>query len=69
VKIEAAGDEIFGDCGPGSNARKAPVLAVELNELASHREPGEVLEKETAFAPAAEREFADQLLVSGLLAG
>jgi hypothetical protein len=45
------------------------VLAVELDELAGHRELGEVLEEKTAFAPAAEREFADQLLVSGLLAG
>ena len=32
-------------------------------------EPGQLLEQETALAPAAEPELADQLLVSGLLAG
>jgi hypothetical protein len=45
------------------------VLAIKLDEPACHREPGEVLEEKTALATASEREFADQLLVSGLLPG
>ncbi len=71
VQIEAAGDEILAGRGrfAGRCPRKAPVLAVELHELAGHSEAGQVLEKETALAPAAEREFADQLLVPGFLAG
>jgi len=43
------------------------MLAVELNQLACHSEPGEVLHKEAAFAAAAKREFADQLLISSFL--
>ena len=47
----------------------APVLAVDLDELAANGEPGQLLQQQTALAPAGERELADQLLVSGLLAG
>ena len=45
------------------------MLAVELDELAADGKPGQLLEQEPALAPAAQAELADQLLVSGLLAG
>ena len=69
VQIEAAGDEIVAVGTRARSSGKAPVLAVELDELAADGEAGQVLEEETALAAAAKRELADQLLVSGLLAG
>ena len=53
----------------GSGAGNAPVLAIELDELAAGSEPGKLLEQQTPLAAAAQAEFADQLLVSGFSAG
>ena len=38
-----------------------------LNEMAGGGEAGEMFEEQAAFAASAEREFADELLVSGAL--
>ena len=45
------------------------MFAVDLVELAACGKAGQLLEQEAALAPAAQAEFADQLLVSSLLAG
>ena len=67
MQIEAAGGEIVARAAlGGSGLGNAPVLAVELAELAAHGEAGQLLQEQTPLASAAERQFADQLLVSGL---
>ena len=40
-----------------------------LDELAAEGEEGQVLEEKPALTPAAEAQFAHQLLVSGLASG
>ena len=45
------------------------MLAIGFDEIAGGGEAGEVFEEQTAFAASAERELADELLVSGALAG
>ncbi len=52
--------------GRGRGAGNAPVFAIELDELAARGEPGQLLEQQAALAAAAQAQFADQLLVSGL---
>ena len=65
MQIEAAGNEIVARRCAG----KGPVIAIRLHQLAADGEPGQLLKQETPRAPAGERKLADQLLVSGLLAG
>ena len=74
MKVELAGDEVFAGAFQLARRRafsgfKHPVVIVGLGEFAAGGEAGEVLEEETAFAAAGEREFADELLVAGALAG
>ena len=45
------------------------MLAIGLDEMAGCGEAGEVFEEQTALASSAERELADELLVSSALAG
>jgi hypothetical protein len=45
------------------------MLAIELDELAAESEASQLLLEKPALAPAAEAQFADQLLVSGLASG
>ena len=52
-----------GPCG------NAPVLAIELDQLAARREAGQLLQQQAAFPAAGQAELAHQLLVSGFLAG
>ena len=47
----------------------APLLAIQLHQFAARGQPGQLLEQQAPLAPAAQAEFAHQLLVSGLLAG
>jgi hypothetical protein len=67
VQIELAGEQFTAGARPGRDARKAPVLAIELRKLAAQGEAGQLLEEKPALAAATEAQFADQLLVSGLL--
>ena len=45
------------------------MLAIDLDKLAAEGEAGQLLKEKPALAPAAQAQFADQLLVTGLLAG
>ncbi len=45
------------------------MLAIQLGQLAAHRQPRQLLQQQTPLAPAAKSQFAHQLLVSGFLAG
>ena len=53
----------------GGGGGDGPLLAVGFDEMAGGGEAGEMFEEEAAFAASAERELADELLVSGALAG
>ncbi len=66
VEVEPAGDEVVAS---GDGAGQRPVVAVELDQSPGCGEAGEVLDEQAAFAPAGEREFADELLIAGALAG
>src|ERR1019366_5515944 len=63
VQIEAAGNKVVAAAG---RARNAPVLAIELGQVAADRQPGELLQQQAPLAPAAQAELAHKLLVSGL---
>ena len=45
------------------------MLAIKLYELAAKSEAGQLLEQKPALTPAAETQFAHQLLVGGLTSG
>jgi hypothetical protein len=45
------------------------MLAIELDKLAAEGEAGQLLKEKPALATAAQTQFADQLLVSGLASG
>ena len=47
--------------------RDGPLLAIGLEEMAGGGKAGEMFEEKAAFAASAEREFADELLVSSAL--
>jgi hypothetical protein len=66
VQVEAAGDEVVAR---GDGAGHGPMVAVELDQPPGGGEAGEVLDEEAAFASSGQREFADELLVAGALAG
>ncbi len=69
MQIEASGGQVVARAARAEWPGNAPVLAVKLHQLAADGQPGELFEEQTPFAPAAEGEFAHQLLVSGLAAG
>ena len=66
VQVEAAGGKVVAGSG---GAGQAPLLAIELDELAARGKAGKLLEQQAPLAPAAQAELADQLLVSGFAAG
>ncbi len=68
MQIETAGEEVIAGCAAGL-AGNAPVLAIGFDEVAASRDAGQLLQQKTPLAPAAEAEFAHQLLVSGFAAG
>ena len=45
------------------------MLAIELDELATESEAGQLLKEKPALTPAAQAQFAHQLLVSGFPSG
>ncbi len=45
------------------------MVAVELDQSSGRGEAGEVLDEQAAIATSGQREFADELLVAGALAG
>ena len=66
MQIEAPGDEVVAATG---RARNAPVLAVELGQIAAHGQPGKLLQQQAPLAPAAQSKLAHKLLVSGFATG
>ncbi len=66
MQVETAGEEVVAAAG---RARDAPVIAVEVGELAAHGEALQLIEEQAALAAAAEAELADKLLVAGFAAG
>ncbi len=67
MQIEPPGGQIVARAARGSG--NAPVLAIQLDQLAARGQPGQLLQQQTPLASAAQAQFAHQLLVSGLAAG
>ena len=68
MQIEPPGGQVVARAArqrPGN----APVLAVQLGQLAAHGQPRQLLQQQTPLSPAAQAQFAHQLLVSGFAAG
>ena len=69
MQIEPSGDQVLARAAHREGFGNAPVLAVELHQLAAHGEAGQLFEQQTALPASCQTQLADQLLVSGLLAG
>jgi hypothetical protein len=69
MQVEASSGEIIARASCAEWSGNAPVLAVEFGQRAAHSEAGELFEEQTPLPSAAQRQFAHQLLVSGLPAG
>ena len=67
MQIEAAGDQVVA-CRRRERGN-APVLAIQLGQLAAHGQARQLLQQQAPLAPAAEAQLAHQLLVSGFAAG
>ncbi len=62
--IQTAGDQIVTRNGLG----QGPVIAVRFNQFAPRGHAVELFDQHTALSPAAQAQFANQLLVAGSLA-
>ena len=69
MQIEPPGGQIVARAARAKRPGNAPVLAVQLDQLAAHGQPRQLLQQQTPLPSAAQRQLAHQLLVSGLPAG
>jgi hypothetical protein len=68
MKIETTREQVVARCAAGL-AGDGPMLAVGFDEVAASGDAGELFQKQAPLAPAAQADFADQLLVTGFASG
>src|SRR5580698_2629873 len=66
MQIQAPSDKVVAD---RSRTGNSPLIAVEFDQLAACGQPRQMLQQQTALAPATEAELPHKLLVSSPLTG
>jgi hypothetical protein len=68
MEIETAGEQVVAGCA-GGLPRNGPMLTISFDEVAARRDASQLLKEQTALTPAAQTDFADELLIAGFASG